>query len=150
MQKITPFFWFEKNMSEILEYYQDIFSDFKIISRNKISETSSGDVEIVEVEIFGIRMSWMTAGPYFKFNEAISFVISTDGQEETDYYWQKLTADGGTESQCGWCKDKYGVSWQVVPKQLGEAMAQDDGELAKYASVQMLQMQKIIIKDLYK
>lgn len=115
-----------------------------------MSETPSGDVEIVEVEIFGNRMSWMTAGPYFKFNEAISFVISTDGQEETDYYWQKLTADGGTESQCGWCKDKYGVSWQVVPKQLGESMAQTDSELAKYASTQMLKMKKIIIKDLYK
>jgi predicted 3-demethylubiquinone-9 3-methyltransferase (glyoxalase superfamily) len=150
MQKITPFFWFEKNMSEILGYYEDIFYDFKIISRNKMSETPSGDVEIVEVEIFGNRMSWMTAGPYFKFNEAISFVISTDGQEETDYYWQKLTAGGGTESQCGWCKDKYGVSWQVVPKQLGEAMSQTDSDLAKYASAKMLQMKKIIIKDLYK
>lgn len=150
MQKIIPFFWFEKNMSEILEYYQGIFPDFKIISRNKLSETPSGDVEIAEVEVFGSRMSWMTAGPYFKFNEAISLVIRTDGQEETDYFWQKLTADGGTESQCGWCKDRYGVSWQVVPKQLGEAMSQADKERAQYASSQLLHMKKIIIKDLYK
>jgi predicted 3-demethylubiquinone-9 3-methyltransferase (glyoxalase superfamily) len=150
MQKITPFFWFDKNMSGILEYYQNIFqANLEIINRNKLAETPSGDVEIVEVQLFGNRYTFMTAGPTFKFNEAISLVISCDGQEEVDSYWDFFTKEG-RESQCGWCKDKYGLSWQIVPTQLQVALGNPDRELASFAQAQMMQMKKIIIKDLIK
>jgi predicted 3-demethylubiquinone-9 3-methyltransferase (glyoxalase superfamily) len=147
--KITPFLWFEKDMTGILEYYKNIFSDFKVLNKNKLAETPSGDVEIANVEFFGKVYTFMTAGPIFKFNEAISFVIDCDGQEEVDYYWDAFTKKG-SESQCGWCKDKYGVSWQIVPKQLQEALGNSDREKANYAQVEMMKMKKIIIKDLQK
>ena len=152
--KITPFFWFDKNMSEILNYYENIFNNsnqenFKIINRNKLAETPSGDVEIVTVELFERNYTFMTAGPIFKFNEAISLVIDCDGQEEVDYYWNVFTKEG-QESRCGWCKDKYGLSWQIVPKQLQEALSQVDEEKRNYAQAQMMQMKKIVIKDLIK
>ena len=151
--KITPFFWFDKNMDEILEYYKNIFNsdaeeNFKVESINKISDTQSVVVEIVVVNLFGNIYQFMTAGPYFKFSEAISLVINTEDQEETDKYWDYFTKEG-SESQCGWCKDRYGLSWQIVPKQLSELTASKDIEIAKYATEQMLKMKKIIIKDLF-
>jgi predicted 3-demethylubiquinone-9 3-methyltransferase (glyoxalase superfamily) len=148
-QKITPFLWFEKDMDAVLEYYKNIFHDLKILSRQKVPETPSQTVEVVEVEIFESKFTWMTAGPYFKFNEAISFVVDCDGQEEVDKYWDYFTREG-QESQCGWCKDKYGVSWQIIPKQLNELMGNSDSEVSKYAVEKMLQMKKIIVKDLMK
>ena len=92
----------------------------------------------------------MSAGPQFKFTEAISFVIDCQDQEEVDYYWEKLTADGGEESQCGWLKDKFGVSWQVVPKQLQECLGNPDPKKSQAAMQAMLKMKKIIISDLQK
>ncbi len=149
-QKITPFLWFDKGKaSEAAKFYSDVFKEAKISNPQELSDTPSGNVEIINIELFGQQFTLMGAGPEFKFNEAISFVIDCDGQEEVDYYWDALTKDG-EESQCGWLKDKFGVSWQVVPKQLNEAMANPDREKAAYAMEQMLKMKKIIIADLQK
>lgn len=147
MNKITPFLWFDKNMSEIVAYYKSIFPDLKTSYNGSLSDTPSGNVEMTTIEIFGQTLSLMTAGPLFKFNEAISFVINCDGQDEVDYYWNALTKDG-EESQCGWCKDKYGLSWQVVPKQLQEAIGSSDREKAGKATQAMLKMKKIVIADI--
>jgi len=149
-QKITPFLWFDKGKAtEAAKFYSEVFKDSKIYNAEHLDDTPSGSVEIINIDLFGQTFTLMGAGPEFKFNEAISFIIDCDGQEEVDYYWNALTS-GGEESQCGWLKDKFGVSWQVVPKQLNEAMADPDPEKAKYALDQMLQMKKIIIADLSK
>lgn len=150
MQKITPFLWFEKDLDKVVEYYKDIFKDnFKLIYLNEKQNAGRGEFQTGSIQIFENRFDIMAAGPMFKFNEAVSFVISTEGQEETDYYWSALTANGGKESMCGWCKDAYGLSWQVVPKELMTAMSDTDAEKRGYAIGQMMKMGKIIIKDLF-
>ncbi len=147
-KKITPFLWFDKGMAEIVDYYVSIFPDTKVSNRDSLSDTPSGTVELSTITILGQEMSLMTAGPLFKFNESISFVIDCEDQAEVDYYWNVLTANGGMESQCGWCKDKYGLSWQVVPKRLGELMGDPDREKAARVTQAMLKMQKIVVEDL--
>lgn len=150
-QKITPFLWFDKGKArEAAELYASIFKDSKVMNPEKLEDTPSGDVEIISIELFGQMFTLMSAGPEFKFNEAVSFVIDCQGQEEVDYYWNALTADGGEESQCGWLKDKFGVSWQVVPRELNELMGSSDPEVARYAMEAMLKMKKITIADLKK
>ena len=148
--KITPFFWYEKDANGIIKYYKNIFKDFKIIKRNKFSGSPSGDVEIVEVKMAGLQMIWMVTAAPFKFNESISLTINCKGQKEVDYYWNALTKNGGKEVECGWCKDKYGLCWQVIPKELGDATTQKDKTKAKDAFEQMMKMKKIIIADLIK
>lgn len=149
-QKITPFLWFDKNLKEITDYYLSIFPDAKIIDNENLSDTPSGNVEIATMQIFGQNFTMMTAGPTFKFNEAVSFVIDCAGQEEVDYYWNALTNNGGQESQCGWCKDRYGVSWQVIPRQLGQLMSDPDKEKANRVTQAILKMKKIDIEELQK
>jgi predicted 3-demethylubiquinone-9 3-methyltransferase (glyoxalase superfamily) len=95
MKKITPFLWYDKNLKEILEFYKSVFPDIKITTNGSLSDTPSGDVEMASMEIFGQELSLMTAGPMYKFNEAISFVINCKDQKEVDYYWDKLTSQGG-------------------------------------------------------
>ena len=148
MQKITPFLWFEKYASKIAKYYTSIFKDSKIKNSTIIDETPSGTVEIVTIELFGQDFTLMSAGPQFKFTEAISFVVDCNDQKEVDYYWEQLTADGGAESMCGWLKDKYGLSWQIVPEQLNKLMADKDKEKARRVTQAMLKMKKIDIKKL--
>lgn len=148
MKKITPFLWFDKNMKEIIDYYLSIFPGAKVQDNGTLSDTPSGDVETATLEIFGQEFSLMTAGPTFKFNEAISFIVNCENQEEVDYYWEKLTANGGTESQCGWLKDKYGLSWQIVPTALGELMSKGDSEQKGRVVQAFLQMKKFDIKKL--
>jgi len=148
MSKITPFLWFEKDARKVAEYYASIFKDAKILNTSVMGDTPSGAVEIVNIELFGQAFTLMSAGPLFKFTEAISFVIDCADQTEVDYYWDALTADGGEEGNCGWLKDKYGVSWQVVPRQLGELIGNPDPAKAGRATQAMLQMKKIIIADL--
>ncbi|MEW6510856.1 MAG: VOC family protein, partial [Bacteroidota bacterium] len=114
MQKITPFLWFDKEATEAAKFYASVLKGSKIKESTKFENTPSGTVEIVSVELLGQEFQLMSAGPLFKFNEAISFVVNCDTQEELDYYWEKLSADPKSE-QCGWLKDKYGVSWQIVP-----------------------------------
>jgi predicted 3-demethylubiquinone-9 3-methyltransferase (glyoxalase superfamily) len=146
-KKITPFLWFDKNLKEITDFYISVFPEAKLTSNGTLSDTPSGNVETATLEIFGQELSMMTAGPTFKFTEAISFVISCENQEEVDYYWDKLTA-GGEESQCGWLKDRYGLSWQVVPTALQKSLGDSDREKAGRAMQAMLKMKKIIITDL--
>jgi predicted 3-demethylubiquinone-9 3-methyltransferase (glyoxalase superfamily) len=148
MQKITPFLWYDKNLKEIISYYQSIFPDLKILSGGALSDTPSGDVEMATIEILGQRLSLMTAGPMFKFNEAISFVINCKDQAEIDYYWDSLTSNGGAESMCGWCKDKYGLSWQIVPGDMEEMMSSGDKDAIVRVTAAFLQMKKFDIATL--
>ncbi len=150
MQKITPFLWFEKDAEKVALYYTSIFKDSKIKDRSVFDDTPSGTVEIITIELFGQDFTLMSAGPLFKFTEAVSFVIDCQDQKEVDYYWEKLTADGGEESMCGWLKDKYGLSWQIVPRQLNEMVGDKDKEKAGRATQAMLKMKKIVISDLKK
>lgn len=150
MQKITPFLWFAKDAKAAAEYYVSIFGeDSKITSENKMPDAPTGDpVELVTLTLRGQDFTFMAAGAYFTFNESVSFVIDCKDQAEVDYFWEKLTADGGKESDCGWLKDKYGVSWQVTPRRLIELTTDPDKEKAGRATAAMLTMQKIDIAAL--
>ena len=150
MQKITPFLWFDKEAREAAKFYTSIFKGSTIKNEELLPDTPSGTVEIVSMEIMGQEFTLMSAGPQFKLTEAISFVVHCETQEEVDYYWEKLTADGGQESMCGWLKDKFGLSWQIVPVQLNKALSDPDPVKAKFAMNAMLQMKKIEIKKLQK
>lgn len=144
-QKITPFLWFDKGKArEAASFYSEVFKDSKINNPEQFSDTPSGDIEIVTIELFGQQFTLMGAGPEFKFNESISFVVDCDGQEEVDYYWNALTKEG-EESQCGWLKDKFGVSWQIIPKQLNALMAKDSSGRVMQC---MLTQKKIVISEL--
>ncbi len=148
-QKITPFLWFDKEAGAAADFYLTVFPNSKIKSRQKMENTPSGTVEIIALELFGQDFTLMSAGPYFKINEAISFVIDCEDQKEVDYYWEKLSAHPESE-QCGWLKDKFGVSWQVVPRRLTELTSDPDKEKAGRATQAMMQMRKIDIAELEK
>ena len=107
-----------------------------------------GNVMSVSFGLDGLEFIGLNAGAMFKFNEAVSFFVSADSQEEIDYYWERLTADGGEESMCGWLKDKFGLSWQIIPPVLGQLLSDPDREKAERAMQAMMQMKKIIIADL--
>lgn len=139
--KIRPCLWVDNDLGEMFEFYQKIFKNSKVLYQQGI-----GGV----IEIEGQTLEFLRGGPMFKLNEAISITIACEDQAETDYYWDCLTSDGGAESQCGWCVDKYGLSWQVRPKKLMELLSSSDSEKAKYAQEQMMKMHKIIISDLEK
>lgn len=148
-QKITPFLWFEKGAKEGAEFYVSVFGEnSKINNVQTIDGTPSGAIEIADFELRGNAFTIMAAGPFAKFNESVSFVIDCGDQEEVDYFWDILTKDGGEESQCGWLKDKYGVSWQVIPRRLNELTADPDKAKAGRAMQAMLTMKKIIIADI--
>ncbi|MCA9497287.1 MAG: VOC family protein [Nanoarchaeota archaeon] len=148
MTKIIPYLWFDKGKAkEAADFYILIFKDAKILSEFAIENTPSGTVTEITIEIKGQKMIFLDVGPEFKFTEAISFMIDCADQNEVDYYWEKLTSDGGSEGQCAWLKDKFGLSWQVVPKQFYELTKKDSsGKVME----EMLKMNKIIIKDLEK
>ena len=154
-QKITPCLWFDGNAEEAAAFYTGIFKDSEVGSKSKYDEAASevtgqerGSTMVVEFEIAGQKFTGLNGGPQFKFNEAISFQIACKDQAEVDYYWSRLTADGGEESQCAWLKDKFGVSWQVVPKVLSKLITGSDAEGAKRAVAAMLKMRKIDIQKL--
>jgi predicted 3-demethylubiquinone-9 3-methyltransferase (glyoxalase superfamily) len=150
MKKITPFLWFDKEAEEAAKFYVSIFPDSKIHSVNRMGEHDGAPVMTVSFELSGTPFTALNGGPQrnFKFNESISFMVDCDGQEEVDEYWNKLTRDGGEESMCGWLKDKFGISWQIIPKQLMQYMGDPNPEKAKKAMDAMLKMRKIIIADL--
>lgn len=141
MKRITPFLWFESQAEEAMNYYVSIFKNSKVIVTSP---------QMVQFELDGQEFIGLNAGPQFKFNEAVSFFVNCENQPEVDYYWNKLIADGGEESMCGWCKDKFGLWWQIIPKQLGELMGDPDQVKAKRVVDAMLKMQKIIVADLQK
>ncbi len=148
MQKITPHLWFDKEAKEAAEFYASIFPASKVTSVKTIHDTPSGDADIVSFTLAGQDFMAISAGPLFKFNEAISFIIDCKDQEEIDYYWSKLSAVPEAE-QCGWCKDKYGLSWQVTPD-MGKWLNSLDTEAGNRATQAMLKMKKIVIADLEK
>ena len=147
MKKITPFLWFDSQAEEAMNLYVSIFKNSKV---NNVSPGPDGKVFSVSFSLNGQEFMGMNAGPHHKFNEAISFYVDCKDQAEVDEYWNKLIPDGGEESMCGWCKDKFGVSWQIIPKQLGELMGDKDPEKAQRTVQAMLKMQKIIVADLQK
>jgi predicted 3-demethylubiquinone-9 3-methyltransferase (glyoxalase superfamily) len=153
MQKITPFLWYAKEAEEAAAFYVSIFPDSRITRVVSMpSESPSGppgSVKIVDFVLFGQEFVAMTAGPLDPFNHAVSFVVNCKDQAEIDRYWEALL-DGGTPEQCGWLKDRYGLSWQIVPTVLGEMMSERDPAKAKRASDAMMKMVKIDIAALQK
>ncbi len=148
MQKITPFLWYDKEAREAAEFYVSVFGeDSKIVSESTMTDTPSGTVEIITVNLRGVEMTLMSAGPLFKFSEAVSFVINCEDQAEVDYFWEKLSAVPAAE-QCGWLKDKFGVSWQVTPKGYEEIMNRPDKKKVAATVQAMLQMKKLDIAAL--
>jgi predicted 3-demethylubiquinone-9 3-methyltransferase (glyoxalase superfamily) len=147
MQKITPFLWFDNQAEEAMNFYVSIFNNSKVVSTmpGPNGAILSGTFKLEDQEFMA-----MNAGPQFKFNEAISMFVSCKTQGEVDELWDKLTADGGEESRCGWLKDKYGLSWQIIPTALGELLGDPDPEKAGRVMQAMLKMNKIVIKDLEK
>jgi len=147
MKKITPFLWFDSQAEEAMNFYVSLFKNSKV---GDVSRGPDGKAFTVSFELDGQEFMGMNAGPQFKFNEAVSMSVNCEDQTEVDYFWNALTADGGEESMCSWCKDKYGLWWQIVPKQLGELMGGPDPVKSKRVMDAMLKMQKIIIADLQK
>jgi len=155
-QKITPFLWFNDQAEEAADFYTSIFKNSKIGKVTRYDEEAAGptgrppgSVMTIEFELEGQRFVGLNGGPHFKFTEAVSFVINCETQEEVDHFWSKLSA-GGEESRCGWLKDKFGLSWQVVPVVLIEMLADKDAAKAKRVTHAMLQMDKIDIPTLQK
>lgn len=150
MQKITPNLWFKGNASEAVNFYLSVFPEGKIVATSyypnegllDFQKEFAGKVLAIYFELLGQQFAAINAGPEFTFNEAVSFNIGCKDQQEIDFYWGKLTADGGAESVCGWCKDKYGLSWQINPENIEELM------LKPNAWEKLLQMKKIDIETL--
>ncbi len=145
MPTITPFLWFDHQAEEAMNFYLSVFKNGKVLDVRR----KDGKVFTVTFELQGQRLMALNAGPIFKFNEAISLFVSCDTQEEVDEFWDKLSA-GGEKSRCGWLKDKYGLSWQIVPKALGQLLGDPDPEKAGRVMQAMLKMNKIVIADLQK
>lgn len=147
MKKVTPFLWFDTQAEEAMNFYVSLFKNSKV---NNISRGPDGKAFSVSFELDGQEFMGLNAGPQFKFNESISMFVHCEDQTEVDHFWNALIANGGEESMCGWCKDKYGLWWQIVPKQLGELMGSSDPEKSGRVMQAMLKMQKIIVADLQK
>ncbi len=149
--KITPFLWFDNNAEEAINFYSSIFKNSKTTNVSRYGDGApmpKGTLMSATFELEGQRFMALNAGPHFKFNEAVSFFVNCETQEEVDDLWDKLTADGGEPGRCGWLKDKFGLSWQIVPAILGELMADKDAGKANNVMQAMLQMDKIDIKGL--
>ena len=153
-QKITPFLWFDHQAEEAARFYTSIFRNSRVgkVARygpegEKVAGRRAGSVMTVEFQLEGQDFVALNGGPHFKFTEAISFVVSCRTQAEVDRYWKKLSA-GGKEAQCGWLKDKYGVSWQIVPAALGELLSDKDAAKSQRVRQAMLKMVKLDVKKL--
>lgn len=154
MQKITPFLWFDDKAEEAVNLYVSIFKNSKVVSISRYGEEGAeasgrprGTVMTVTFQLEGQEFIALNGGPHFKFTEAISFLVNCETQEEIDQLWEKLS-EGGEKGQCGWLKDKFGLSWQIAPRILGEMVQDKDPEKSKRVMKAMLQMKKIDIKTL--
>jgi predicted 3-demethylubiquinone-9 3-methyltransferase (glyoxalase superfamily) len=148
--RITPFLWFDGQAEEAALFYTSIFPNSKIVNLTRYGEAGprpAGSVLTVDFELDGQAMVALNGGPEFHFTEAVSFAIACEDQEEVDRYWEALS-EGGEEGQCGWLKDRYGLSWQVVPTVLGRMMGDPDAEKAKRVTEALMKMRKIVIRDL--
>ena len=144
--RITPFLWFDKNAEQAVNFYLSVFKNSRKFGEMRLDTDTpaakKGEVLTVSFELDGQRFTALNGGPMFKFTEAVSFVVRCDSQKEVDEYWEKLTADGGQESQCGWLRDQFGLSWQVVPARLGELLKDPRAVQA------MMKMKKLDIGEL--
>jgi len=150
MQKITPFLWFDGNAEEAMNFYTSIFKNSKIGRITRYGDAGpgpKGTVMSATFQLDGQEFMALNGGPQFKFTEAISFFVNCETQEEVDELWEKLS-DGGQKSRCGWLKDKYGLSWQIIPSALGEMLGDKDPEKSRRVMKAMLQMDKIDIRRL--
>lgn len=150
IQKVTPCLWVEKDAKKVAKYYLSIFKKGKLKWYRAYKDVPgpSGDFDMASIRILDMDLQILAAGPLFKFNEAVSFVITCKDQPEVDYYWKALTARGGSEGPCGWLKDKYGLSWQIVPQHYFKLEASKNKAKRQYALNAVLKMKKIIIADL--
>ena len=160
IQKITPFLWFDSQAEEAVSFYTSIFKNSKIVSITRYGEEGAqasgrpkGTVMTIAFQLDGQEFVALNGGPHFKFTEAISFVVNCESQDEIDYYWEKLSGGGDEKAQqCGWLKDKYGLSWQIVPRVLGELLNDPDSEKSRRVMKALLQMKKLdlnILKRAY-
>jgi predicted 3-demethylubiquinone-9 3-methyltransferase (glyoxalase superfamily) len=154
MKKIFPNLWYDDQAEEAANFYTSIFKNSRVIATTRypraaeeVSGKRAGSVMTVEFELDGERFVALNGGPDFKFNESISFVVECEDQAEIDYFWGKLT-EGGEESVCGWLKDKFGLSWQIVPKALGDMLKDPDGEKVEAVTATFLKMKKLEIEPL--
>lgn len=155
MQKISPFLWFDSEAEQAAKFYVSIFKNSKIRkttyyekeSAEKIGRTP-GSVMTVEFTLDGVEFIGLNGGPQFKFTEAISFSVNCQTQEEIDYFWERLSADGGSTGPCGWLKDKFGLSWQINPRILGEMLADKDAAKSQRVMAAMMEMDKFDIAAL--
>jgi len=148
-QRITPMLWFDTQAEEAANYYCSIFQNSKVTGISRYGETgpgAKGSVMVVEFEIEGQKFTALNGGPQFKFTEAISLVINCESQDEVDYYWEKLSGDGGQEVMCGWLKDKYGLSWQVVPTRVFEWLR--DPKKSDKVMAAVMEMKKLDLSKL--
>jgi predicted 3-demethylubiquinone-9 3-methyltransferase (glyoxalase superfamily) len=145
MPKIFPHLWFQNQAEEAMDFYRSVFKDSKVLDRTELPDP---ELSVVRFELAGLPIVALNANSPARYTEALSFLIETDGQEETDYYWNALTAGGGSEQPCGWLTDKFGVYWQVIPKILLEMEADPDRAKAGRVMQAMFKMKKIVIADL--
>lgn len=143
VHKITPFLWFDTQAEEAMNFYVSVFRNSKVISVSR----REGKVFTVSFELEGQRFMGLNAGPHFRFNEAVSFYVDCETQDEVDYFWEKLS-EGGEKGHCGWLKDKFGLSWQIVPSALGRLMSDPDPHKSQAVLQAMLRMNKIDIAEL--
>jgi predicted 3-demethylubiquinone-9 3-methyltransferase (glyoxalase superfamily) len=142
--KITPFLWFDTQAEEAARFYVSIFPNSRVLNVWRAGDQVQG----VSFVLNGQEVRGLNGGPRFRFTEAFSMFVDCENQDEVDRYWAALTADGGAESMCGWLKDKYGLSWQIIPTALGRLLGDPDREKAGRAIAAMLKMRKIVIRDL--
>ena len=150
-QKITTFLWYDNNAEEAANFYVSVFKNSRILATTRYSDAGpgpKGSVMTVSFELDGQEFTALNGGPHFKFTEAISLVVHCQSQEEVDYLWTKLTEDGGQESQCGWLKDKFGLSWQITPDALLTLIKDADTAKVQRVMQAMMQMKKLDIKKL--
>jgi predicted 3-demethylubiquinone-9 3-methyltransferase (glyoxalase superfamily) len=151
VQKIVTNLWFDAQAEEAANFYCSLFPDSKVLNITRYGSAGpgpEGQVMVVDFQLAGQRFTGINGGPEFTFSEAISLLINCDSQEEVDRYWDALLADGGEPSQCGWLKDKYGLSWQVVPREMDEMIASTDAAAAQRTMVAMLKMVKLDLGEL--
>ena len=149
-QKITPFLWFDDNAEEAMQFYVSVFKNSEVLSVSRYGEAgpgAAGSVMVASFRLDGQEFTALNGGPHFAFTEAISFLIDCQSQEEIDYYWDRLS-EGGEPGPCGWLKDRFGLSWQVVPSVLSELLQDEDRERANRVMQAMLQMTKMDIAKL--
>ncbi len=151
MPQITPFLWFDDQAEEAASLYVSVFPNSKITHVARYGPAGpgpEGQAMTVSFELDGVRFIALNGGPHYRFSEAVSFSIACEDQAEVDHYWDKLTADGGEPGQCGWLKDRFGLSWQVVPRILPELIGAADPQKARRATEAMLKMKKLDIAEL--